>query len=577
MFKRIVIIYLFSVNVIAQSYIYLTNNTNETLLIDVSDRGGSMIEDKHWWQHSQSVKPFETVRFLELNRDTGVTNGSTFYFDSTITAPDGSSLMLQQRLKGTLFFSNMSHGTENSDWHDDRSRYVDSYTFNGGPVEVAYKAVGARSNGDDYYYVIHPEQNYPSVGASNELKVLAYNVWALLPGAVSKSVSERLGELPDEIKGYDVIVFSELFDNSRRETFLNAINGDYPYQTSVVDRSGSIEDGGVLIVSRWPIEASDHIVFNDCGSEDCLSAKGVKYARINKGGNKYHVFGTHAQAFTGDKNVAIRLKQFQQMRNYIDRKNIEIVDPVILAGDFNVDKEDYPMEYMDMLTVLGATEVPNNNPYKYTADGAKNGWHSNAPEILDYVLYSNRHLAPQAATAQVVIPRSIADSVFTKYDLSDHSAIRADISFNTPSVDMSGFTKAVQSKWGCGSDARCDDYLTFSGSDVKIHSTDKVMWKFVPTSVSGEYYIQNKWGCDSGDNRCDAWLSFSDNSVKLDGDIADAVPWKLEVVTNQADGYYIRSRWNCGSNDRRCNHYLTFNGDNVSIAAGERVIWKLVD
>ncbi|MFT5163374.1 MAG: hypothetical protein ACI9FJ_001969 [Alteromonadaceae bacterium] len=43
-----------------------------------------------------------------------------------------------------------------------------------------------------------------------------------------------------------VFVFSERFDNSRRETFLGKLKAQYPYQTRVVDRSGALEDGGVF-------------------------------------------------------------------------------------------------------------------------------------------------------------------------------------------------------------------------------------------------------------------------------------------------------------------------------------------
>lgn len=560
----------------AESYTYLTNSTDKTLTINTTHNGG-MVKGSHWWQHATVVPPFGTVKFLELNRDTGVTTGKTFNFDTTVTAPDGSTVLLQQRLTGTLFFSNMLHGTGSSAWHDDRSRYVDNYTFDSGPVNVAYKAVGARANGDDYYYVIHPEQSYPERAASNNFKVMAYNVWALLPGVVSKSVSERLGQLPAEINGYDAIVFSELFDNSRRETFLSAIESEYPHQTTVVDESGSIEDGGVLIVSRWPIETSSHTVFDECVLEDCISAKGVKYARINKNGNKYHVFGTHTQAWSDAEHQAARASQFQTLRSFMDGKNIPSSEPVIIAGDLNVDKNDYPAEYNAMLSTLNATEVAVSG-YQFTADGDRNGWHDNEAEILDYVLYSNSHIAPITSSAKVLHPRSIADDVFQKYDLSDHFPVAADMTFNTPAVPSlpsGGFTKAIQNKWGCGSDARCDDYLTFSGSDAVIHATDKVMWQFTPVAdVPGEYNIRSKWGCGSGEARCDDWLTFGGTDASISS--TDKIAWKLEPVSGQADSYYIRSRYNCGSGDSRCDHYLTFSGSDAVIHATDKVVWKLV-
>ena len=412
-----------------QSYIYLTNNTEQTLSLDISQYGSSLNKDEHWQQHASSVPPLATVRFLEVNRDTGITWGKDYYFDTQVTSEDGSSTVLQQKLTGTWNFSNIWHGIDQSPWFDDRNIHIITQDFVGSDTSIAVKAQSARVNGDDFYYVIHPKPQYPSRSSNENFKVLAYNVWALLPGIVSKSVTERLTLLTKELNGYDAIVFSELFDNSRRTTFLNGLKKEYPYQSKVVDRSGSLEDGGVLIVSRWPIDNQAQITYTSCDAEDCVAAKGVIYTEINKQGNRYHLFGSHTQAWSEPENQNTRLSQFQQMAEFIDSRNISSEEPVIIAGDLNVDKEDFPDEYNNMLTTLSAEEVSRTEGYLYTADGRVNYWTTEAPEILDYVLYSTRHLRPVNAEARVVTPRSIAASVFTQYDLSDHFAVKADLTF----------------------------------------------------------------------------------------------------------------------------------------------------
>ncbi len=433
----------------SESYIYLTNNTDQTLDLTVNQRGSSLTKGDHWKQHASSVPPYGTVRYLETNRDSGIKWGKDYYFDTTVTAEDGSTAMLQQKLTGTWNFSDIWHGTQQSSWYDDRDIHSVTQDFVGANSTIAFKAESARANGDDYYYVIQPQEETVTRGLNNNLNVLAYNVWALLPGIVSKSVSERLNLLKDKLNGYDAIVFSELFDNSRRETFLNALKTEYPYQTNVVDRSGSVEDGGVLIVSRYPIDSESQIAFNACDAEDCMSAKGVIYAKINKGGNPYHIFGSHTQAWTSAENQATRLSQFQQMRDFIDSRNISTSEPVIIAGDLNVDKEDFPQEYNTMLNVLNAEEVPRNGGYKYTADGRINNWTDGDPEILDYVLYSTAHLTPTASFAKVLVPRSIHADVFTKYDLSDHFPIAGNLTFGTPegSAEPAPFTGTVNGNW----------------------------------------------------------------------------------------------------------------------------------
>ena len=413
----------------AESYVYLTNNTEQTLQLNISQTGSSLTKGDHWKQHATSVPPLGTVRYLQMNRDSGIKSGKTYYFDTTVTAPDGSEVVLKQKLTGTWNFSHIWQAAGDSGWRDDRSIYSINQSFANSDTTVAFKAQSARIGGDDIYYVLHPKSQYPTRGAANEFKVLAYNVWAILPGLVGKSVSERLNLIVNEVKGYDAIVFSELFDNSRRETFLAQLKSEYPYQTAVVDRSGALEDGGVVIVSRWPIETEAQTSYSDCDADDCMAAKGVMYAEINKTGQRYHLFGSHTQAWANRENQATRAQQFTQMRDFIDSRHIALDEPVLVAGDLNVDKEDYLDEYQAMLETLGATEVQRNGGYKYTADGSVNSWTTESAEILDYVLYLNNYKLPVTQAAKVVAPRSIHADVFTKYDLSDHFAVGADLTF----------------------------------------------------------------------------------------------------------------------------------------------------
>ena len=113
----------------------------------------------------------------------------------------------------------------------------------------------------------------------------------------------------DFMQGQDAIILQELFDNGSADTLLNGLKAEYPHQTQVLGRTKSgwdatlgaysdatIEDGGVAIVSRWPIEEQIQYVYKQGCGADYLSNKGFVYARINKNGENYHVIGTHAQA-----------------------------------------------------------------------------------------------------------------------------------------------------------------------------------------------------------------------------------------------------------------------------------------
>ena len=104
---------------------------------------------------------------------------------------------------------------------------------------------------------------------ADDLKLLAYNVF-MLPGAVSDYGQSERAELilqSDVIDGHDAIILNELFHNSASQVLLDGLKNQYPNQTPVMGRgydgwdetlgsysSTTPEDGGVAIISRWPIE-----------------------------------------------------------------------------------------------------------------------------------------------------------------------------------------------------------------------------------------------------------------------------------------------------------------------------------
>lgn len=109
---------------------------------------------------------------------------------------------------------------------------------------------------------------------------MTYNVWAL--PAIASHIGDRLDIIPEYVKGYDVLALQEVFSNGRND-FLRALAKEYPYQTKMLDKSGfNIHDGGVTIVSRYPIVNQAQYVFPDCSGTDCFADKGVNYAEVIK-------------------------------------------------------------------------------------------------------------------------------------------------------------------------------------------------------------------------------------------------------------------------------------------------------
>jgi len=261
--------------------------------------------------------------------------------------------------------------------------------------------------------------------ANNQFNVLSYNIFDR-PFIVSHDGQlERTCRVPGEIfkqiganHHIDIMVIQEAFTNgcnpgSELRT-LFAYYG-FPYSTATVDKSTSLSNGGIFIVSKWPIEFSEQQVFKSCTGSDCLAAKGVVYARINKkvANQKstitYHVFGTHFNAWEGKKQVKIRLEQAGEVMALINKQRILTTEAVIIAGDLNVDKLAGADSQSELTGVLNAmhggipemigdqylTTDPVNNPLALKSEST--------PQWLDYVLYSTQHLKPIESSLQSIV------------------------------------------------------------------------------------------------------------------------------------------------------------------------------
>lgn len=216
------------------------------------------------------------------------------------------------------------------------------------------------------------------------------------------------------LAGQDVVVLQEVFDNEASQRLMGNLAPSYPHQTPVVGRSSSgwnstsgpflwqwrPEDGGVAILSRWPItHRSQQIYYSSCGT-DGLSAKGFAYARITMPGpSTLHVIGTHNQADDGmclfDTPAAVRAEQHREIAAFVRSSGIPASEPVIIAGDLNVDRRS--PEYQAMLTNLNVSAPGSYSGHPHSYDPASNSITADSGEPsqhLDYVLLANDHASP---------------------------------------------------------------------------------------------------------------------------------------------------------------------------------------
>lgn len=286
------------------------------------------------------------------------------------------------------------------------------------------------------------------------LKVLTYNTFLMSKNLYPNwGQDHRAAAIPAAsfFQGNDVVVLQEAFDNSASDALKANAAAQYPYQTPVVGRSRSgwdatggsyssttPEDGGVTLLSKWPVVRKEQYVYKDACGADWYSNKGFVYAVLDVNGTKVHVVGTHAQSTdpgcSAGEAAQMRSRQFKAVDAFLDAKNIPANEEVIVAGDMNVDSR--TPEYATMLADADLAGADARTGHPYSFDTALNSIaHDRYPtdprEDLDYVLYRAGNARPAGWTNNVVPEQSAPWTVsswgksYTYTNLSDHYPVTA--------------------------------------------------------------------------------------------------------------------------------------------------------
>lgn len=305
----------------------------------------------------------------------------------------------------------------------------------GGRIEVSCRAQTERGR-RVLELRLREEAPRPAPTGPDELSVLAWNVWLRPTTLFGNGQRERVGHIPAFAAGYDVVVFSEAFDDDEREVLLRGLRPEFPFVTRVVGKDKFLaQDGGVILVSRWPIEREAQEVFRAYSGGDAHADKGVIYARVRKQGRAWHLFGTHLQAGpeSDPRKVADRAAQMRQLRAFLDAQQIPAGEPVLVCGDLNVDLKPgadgaLGAEMAAALELLQAERLPLAGALGLTFDAATNPLAEEVREHLDHVLVSRTHAALRGEVAVRAFRtreplRFMGQRIC--YDLSDHFAVAA--------------------------------------------------------------------------------------------------------------------------------------------------------
>jgi len=312
-----------------------------------------------------------------------------------------------------------------------------------------------------------------------KLKVVTYNVFAPVAEPIRhNSQNARMHRIPGalayEFPDADVVVVQESIIPAQHAILSRGMKKHgYSYETEPITSSRTLVHGGVIVFSKHPIKVQEQHVFDGpCEGSDCMAAKGFVYALIDKFGVPFHLVGIHLQAWPTEASRTVRRSQIGNLKDFIDAKGFPATEPLIVAGDFNVDRysernhlkelfgeidADYPDISPDshMFTSDPATNalMGNDETMAYASEEYPNGCYTEyletmscpcAPrEWLDYVLLSKKHLQPtsQSLTCVAMKTETFDAQMNLKTwrrieDLSDHYPVCADLEFDLQPLRM---------------------------------------------------------------------------------------------------------------------------------------------
>jgi len=205
---------------------------------------------------------------------------------------------------------------------------------------------------------------------------------------------------------FDVVLLQEAFDKTAIDIIIK--NADYTYNILPIKSTNTLINNGLLILSKHKILCSEYIMFNACKDADCLASKGAVFIELLIGDSVWQLVNTHLQANTGQANEKIRMNQFKQIKDLLD-KNHYFNIPQLIIGDINEE----PIKINLLTDILKALHI-GHNMITWGCPLNSMTCQKAVPQILDHVFTKN--------TGDKMI---LLNTEFI--ELSDHYPLRIDI------------------------------------------------------------------------------------------------------------------------------------------------------
>ncbi len=225
-----------------------------------------------------------------------------------------------------------------------------------------------------------PQTNGPTTvflpSGPRSVNMLSYNIFLRPPGIKNNQSDYKDARLAlfgeNCLKNFDIVGFQELFayGTSRQSKMLQyARKAGYEYYVASPSKGllNTSVDGGLMILSRYPIVKTDKLTFKKNAHSDRMSNKGAIYAKIAiTPSMSIHVFNTHLKSSVDAKNgvndpsVIVRLHQICALKEFMD-DNIRgkaAHEPIFLMGDMGLngrvaaDNGKHSEDYNVMIKIL---------------------------------------------------------------------------------------------------------------------------------------------------------------------------------------------------------------------------------
>jgi len=261
----------------------------------------------------------------------------------------------------------------------------------------------------------------------------------------------------DKKENIDAVIFNEVIIPECEAIILKDMeNLGFRYRTEQLSAPFAVY-GGTLIFSKHPITMQDRTLFGDkCTTTDCLSAKGVNFARVLKNDNYFNIFSMHLQAWNSTTSQIVRESQIQQIYQFIHTLNIPQTEAVLFAGDLNIDlyTANPHLKHLMYKLDMNIPEIhedstkftfdPKNNklvgaddPELYQNEQYPNGCVDEYLSTLecpccpstwiDYTMYSSKHLQPTSSYMKAIMVKVPPFKIFLSLtkevevqDVTDH-------------------------------------------------------------------------------------------------------------------------------------------------------------